>query len=233
MRVAGHVELPDQPELYGQEDTRIRDAWSELLAQYNAHAFVTLTFRMQRFYRDRYSGKVCAADRTGHNGSVHPELADKAFRVLVSKINGDVWGRSWSKRWHGGCQWVRGSELHKDGRLHLHALIAAPVDDLWNLTTIRTHHRWWLQEFGFNRIERPRSQRDVRDYVADYVVKDGLLDFSRNFGAWLPPKLNYAAIVQQPLSGSGAMEVRSRATEEPSGLVGNAMGDPGEGASHS
>jgi hypothetical protein len=200
----GHAELPDQPELYGQADTRIRDAWADMLARYNAHAFVTLTFRPQRFYRDKHSGAVRCADRTGHNGSVHPEVADKAFRVFVSKINGSIWGRSWSKKWHGGCQWVRGTEFHQDGRLHLHALLAAPTDDLWCLTRISTHHKWWREEFGFNRIERPRSQQHVRDYVADYVVKDGLLDFSRNFGAWAPPKLNFATAYQQPLVGGGA-----------------------------
>lgn len=200
----GHVELPDQPELYGEPDTRIRDAWVELLSRYNAHAFVTCTFRTQRFYRCKHSGRVLAADRTGYNGSVHPELADKAFRVLVSKINGSIWGRSWSKRWHGGCQWVRGTEFHLDGRLHFHALLAAPTDDLWNLTTIRDHWNWWRQEFGFNRIERPRSQRDVRDYVAGYVVQDGLLDLSRNWGAWAPPKLNFASTRQQLLAGGSA-----------------------------
>ena len=188
----GHVDLPDQPELYGQADTRVRDAWGELLGRYNAHAFVTLTFRPQRFYRDKHTGAVCFADRTGHNGSVHPEVADKAFRLFVSKINGSVWGRNWAHRWHGGCQWVRGTEFHRDGRLHLHALLAAPTGDLWNLTRIEQHHRWWREEFGFNRIERPRSQQHVRDYVADYVVKDGLLDFSRNFGAWQPPRLDYS-----------------------------------------
>jgi hypothetical protein len=138
-----------------------------------------------------------SVERTGRNGSVHPEAADKAFRVFVSKINGSIYGRSWSRKWHQGLQWVRGSEFHKDGRLHFHALLAAPNDDLWRLTYMRTHHRWWLGEFGFNRLERPRSQRDVQDYVADYVVKDGLLDFSRNFGAWLAPRLDYTAAPQQ------------------------------------
>lgn len=204
----GHAELPDQPELYGVQDRSVADAWSSLLSRYHAHAFVTLTFRMQRFYRDK-AGNVRVIDRTGHNGSVHPELADKAFRVFVSKINGAIYGRSWSHKWHRGCQWVRGSELHLDGRLHFHALIAAPTDDLWKLTSIRSHHRWWLEEFGFNRIERPRSQRDVRDYVADYVVKDGLLDFSKNFGAWLPPCLDFTHVPIQaqacldPAEGDG------------------------------
>lgn len=199
----GHVELPDQPELYGQACTRERDAWAEVLQRYPAHLFATLTFKLQKFYRDK-GGQVRVADRTGSNGSVHPEAADKAFRVFVSKINGEAYGRNWSKKWHGGCQWIRGSEFHKDGRLHYHALLAAPTDDLWRLVQVRTHHRWWLQEFGFNRLERPRSQRDVQDYVADYVVKDGLLDFSRNFGAWIAPRLDYTATPQQGVWSDGA-----------------------------
>lgn len=201
---SGHADLLDQPELYGVADTRVRDAWSELLGRHAAHCFATLTFRPQRYYRDRATGLVRFADRTGNNGSVHPEAADKAFRVFVSKINGAIWGRSWSKRWHGGVQWIRGSEFHRDGRLHFHALLSAPTDDLWRLTSLRPHHRWWLEEFGFNRLERPRSQRDVQSYVADYVVKDGLLDFSRNFGAWQPPRLDYTAVPQQSAWSEGA-----------------------------
>lgn len=213
----GHVDLPDQPELYGVADTRVRDAWAELLTSYPAQLFATLTFRPQRFYRDRATGKVLTADRTGSNGSVHPEAADKAFRVFVSKINGSMYGRNWSKKWHGGVQWVRGSEFHRDGRLHFHALLAAPTDDIWRLTHIKSHHRWWLEEFGFNRLERPRSQRDVQDYVADYVVKDGLLDFSRNFGAWVPPRLDYTAAPQQSHWLEVANASPALATEEPSG----------------
>lgn len=220
----GHAELPDQPELYGQADTRVRDAWADVLGRYPAHCFATLTFRQQRFYRDKRTGKVLASDRTGNNGSVHPEAADKAFRVFLSKINGDIYGRSWSKKWHGGCQWIRGSEFHKDGRLHFHALISAPTDDLWRLTHLRQHHRWWLDEFGFNRLERPRSQRDVQDYVADYVVKDGLLDFSRNFGAWVAPRLDYSAAPQQSTWSEGAHSNPTPATEEPSGWDGKTMG---------
>lgn len=181
----------------GRSRNRVADAWADLLRRYPAHVFATLTFRPQRFFRDKHSGKVQAVNRTGNNGSMHPEAADKAFRVFVSKINGSIYGRSWAHKWHGGCQWVRGSEFHRDGRLHFHALISAPTDDLWRLTHLRPHHKWWLEEFGFNRLERPRSQDQVRDYVADYVVKDGLLDFSKNFGAWVPPTLNYGVSPQQ------------------------------------
>jgi hypothetical protein len=198
----GHVELLDQPELYGQPDTRECDAWAHLLGRYPAHVFATSTFRVQKFYTDKHTGKVRAINRTANNGSVHPEAADKAWRLFVSRINREIWGFDWGKRWHRGIQWIRGTEFHKDGRLHFHALLSSPTNDLWNLTPLKPHHVWWRQEFGFNRLERPRSQQQVRDYVSEYVVKDGLLDFSRNYGSWLPCMPDFTtATVQDRFAG--------------------------------
>lgn len=187
----GHVDLPDQPELYGVQDTRVRDAWSEVLRTYPAHWFTTLTFRPQKFYTDKRTGQVRAVERTGSNGSMHAEAADKAFRYFVSSINREIYGRAWAARPHGGIQWARGSEFHKDGRLHFHALLSAPTADLSQLASRYAWHEWWYREFGRNQIEQPRSQHDVAAYVSKYVVKDGEVDFSRNFGQWTPPKLDF------------------------------------------
>lgn len=195
---SGHVELSDQPELYGTRDERIRNAWSELLKEYPAHWFATLTFRPQKFYTDKHTGQVRAIERTGSNGSMHSEAADKAFRFFVSNINREIYGRNWSARPHGGIQWARGSEFHKDGRLHFHALLSAPNADLSQLASRYSWHEWWYREFGRNQIEQPRSPHDVAAYVSKYVVKDGEVDFSRNFGEWRPPKLDYTkALLQQ------------------------------------
>lgn len=128
---------------------------------------------------------------------MHPEAADKAFRYFISRINGGLFGRSWARKPHRGLQWARGQEFHKDGRLHFHAVISAPGNDIWNLTRISTWHRLWLHEFGFNRLERPTSQEAVARYVAKYVSKGGVIDFSRNFGAWVPcaPDFKQAVVV--------------------------------------
>ncbi len=193
----GHVDLPDQPELYGVPDTRIRDAWAELLKGYPAHWFATLTFRPQKFYTDKHTGEVRAIERTGSNGSIHGEAADKAFRYFVSCINREVYGRNWGQRPHGGIQWARGSEFHRDGRLHFHALLSAPTADLSQLASRYAWHEWWYREFGRNQIEQPRSQHDVASYVSKYVVKDGEVDFSPNFGDWKPPKLDYTRTLLQ------------------------------------
>lgn len=195
---SGHADLPDQPELYGTPDNSIGEAWAEVLKAYPAHWFTTLTFRPQKFYTDKYTGQVRAIERTGRNGSMHGEAADKAFRFFVSSINREIYGRNWSARPHGGIQWARGSEFHKDGRLHFHALLSAPTADLSHLASRYAWHEWWYREFGRNQIEQPRSQHDVAGYVSKYVVKDGEVDFSPNFGQWDPPKLDYTvALLQQ------------------------------------
>ena len=184
----GHVDLPDQPELYGTPDTLVGDAWADFLRRYPAHVFATLTFRREKWFTDKHTGAVRAVNRTGSNGSMHPEAADKAFRFFVSSINREIYSRDWGRKPHRGIQWVRGQEFHKDGCLHFHALLSAPTDDLNNLFSRYRWHEWWYREFGRNQLERPRSQRDVAAYVSKYVVKDGAVDFSPNFGAWQPPK---------------------------------------------
>ena len=142
---------------------------------------------------------------------MHPEAADKAFRFFVSCINREIYGPKWNTRWHRGIQWARGQEFHKDGRLHFHALLSAPTADLNHLISRYAWHEWWYREFGRNQIEQPRSQHDVAAYVSKYVVKDGEVDFSPNFGAWQPPRPDYAVAPQQSdLSGVAQYEPGTR-----------------------
>lgn len=203
---SGHVELPDQPELYGSRDTRIRDAYAELLARQPWHWFVTLTFR---------------PDHERPTGGVHPEKADKAFRVLISKINRECYGVRWYKRPDGGVVWARGQEFHKDGRIHFHALAAAPTADLNSLTRRMRWVDWWWREFGIARIEAPRSQADVNAYVSKYVVKDGEVDFSPNFGRYVPPALDFGHAAPPTPTSSPRHLPESLSARE-----GNAAGQP-------
>lgn len=192
--------------MHEQADPAIAEAWCGFLRRYPAHVFATLTFRREKFYTDS-TGKVQAINRTGSNGSMHPEAADKAFRFFISNINRELYGRDWSKRWHGGLQWARGQEFHKDGRLHFHALLSAPTGDLNHLISRYHWHEWWYREFGRNQIEQPRSQRDVAQYVSKYVSKGGDVDFSKNFGKWVPPRPDYSVRPQQSdLPGSRSTE---------------------------
>ncbi len=156
--------------------------YAELLQRIPWQQFWTLTFRVSK---------------SGRNGGVHGEAADKAFRYFVSCINREAYGPKWSTRWHGGIQWARGQEFHRDGRLHFHAVAAAATDDLNRVINRYDWHEFWYREFGRNRIEQPRSQADITGYVSKYVTKGGEVDFSRNFGAWLPPPIDYTARPEQ------------------------------------
>jgi hypothetical protein len=128
---------------------------------------------------------------------MHPEAADKAFRYFISSINRELYGANWGKRWHRGLQWARGQEFHKDGRLHFHALISAANDDANKLLSRYQWHEWWFREFGRNQLEEPHSQQDVARYVSKYVTKGGEVDFSPNFGAWMPPPPSFKAAPHQ------------------------------------
>lgn len=152
--------------------------WAEFLGGVRWQLFGTHTFRMHH---------------VGRTGGVHPEKASKAFRWWVQRINAELYGRHWARRWHRGLQWAVGQEFHKDGRLHLHSVVAAPTGDLYRLIRFSEWHELWRKEFGNNRLERPRSQADVSQYIAKYVSKDGEVDVSSNFGAWLPPPISYEA----------------------------------------
>ena len=151
-------------------------AYAELLSRQSWHWFCTLTFR---------------ARHERSFGGVHPERADKAFRFFVSCLNRHCFGKNWHRRPHGGVQWARGQEFHKDGRIHFHAVLAAPECDLNHLARRMDWVDWWWREFGIARIEPPQSQQDICEYVSKYVVKDGEVDFSPNFGRLIAPALHF------------------------------------------
>lgn len=166
-RVSGILDLPDL-----RPPDRLAGAYAEFIGRIPWQWFCTLTFRPHF---------------AGSTGGVHPERADKAFRFFVSSINRQLYGANWSKRHHGGLQWCRGTELHKDGRLHFHAVLSAHGEDINNRASRYEWHEFWYREFGRNQIEMPRSQEEICGYVSKYVTKDGVVDFSKNFGAWVPP----------------------------------------------
>jgi hypothetical protein len=126
------------------------EAWAGFLGRWSWDWFCTLTFR----------------------GEVHPEAADKRFRVWVSKINRALYGPRWWK--HGqGVRWVRALETQRRGVIHYHALLGGGgLDELRRLT--------WMDEWndlaGYARIEPPADGAAVRGYCAKYVSKGGELD---------------------------------------------------------
>lgn len=110
---------------------------------------------------------------------IHPEAADKAFRVWLSKLNTHLYGRKWRERQPNGVRWARGLEWQKRGVIHYHCLItgvkgAIPSvwSDVWHIT----------MGMGFaDIVPLNRDQEAVKAYIVKYVCKGGELDFSKNF----------------------------------------------------
>jgi hypothetical protein len=122
----------------------LKQAWVDFLGRWPWEWFCTLTFE-----------KV----------NVHPEHADKCFRVWVSMANRLLYGRRWSKLGR-GVTWVRALEYQRRGAIHYHALMT----DIGNLRRLTLMDRWH-QLAGFARIEAVKNQEWARKYVAKYVVK--------------------------------------------------------------
>lgn len=125
---------------------------------------------------------------TFRGDAVHPEAADKRFRVWVSKINRELYGRRWRKRGQ-GVRWVRAMEMQRRGVPHFHALLGAEgLDELRRL--------WWMDRWnqlaGFAKIEPPKNGGAVRGYCAKYVAKGGELDVGGP-GMHEPPRTSWPA----------------------------------------
>jgi hypothetical protein len=133
----------------GKSDaSALQEAWIVFLRQWAWQWFCTFTFRE----------------------IVHPEAADKRFRLFVSMVNREHYGPRWYKKGL-GIQWVRALEYQRRGVIHYHAL-AAGVEALRRLTWMDI----WQELAGYARIEPIRDRAAVRRYVSKYVVKGGELD---------------------------------------------------------
>jgi hypothetical protein len=163
------------------DGTPLQAAWLDLLGRYDWQWFATFTFL----------------------DHIHPEAADKRYRVWVSKLNRHLYGVKWYKRNQGVC-WVRALEYQKRGVLHFHALLLHPTKDL-NQIAMRFHWKdvWWQinkdkktgRGRGIADIQKPADVAHVSRYVSKYVIKDGQIDVSPNL-----PYLNYQGKDSTPLT---------------------------------
>jgi hypothetical protein len=157
--------------------------------------------------RERWQWFCTLTFNTEHRlstGGMLPEKADKAFRWFLLQINVGLYGRRFDRKPHGGLIWARGTEMHKSGRPHFHAVVAAPDQDLNQACQRYAWHELWYREFGRNQIEQPRSQEEVAGYVSKYVAKEGEIDLSHNFGRVKPPALPWPLDYRN--AGSGALK---------------------------
>ena len=164
----------------------LRDAWIALLGRWEWEWFCTFTFR----------------------DLVHPEAADKRFRVLISQANRVLYGHRWHKQGR-GLRWVRALEYQKRDVIHYHALIAG-VQNLRRLTWMDR----WHELAGYARIEPIDCAAAVSRYVSKYVVKGGEIDMG---GPLVPAVLPLFEAASRPggyQAGSEAGSVKAAASAE-------------------
>jgi len=158
-------------------------AWSEFISRQPWQWFVTFTFKEQ----------------------IHPESADKLWRVWLNKLNRDLYGQRWRKKPSGGVKWVRALEYQKRGVLHYHALIAnvgCASSDKWASvwTTLGE-----TSKAGFIKIDQyDESRGGAEAYLSKYVTKGGQVDISDNFQANIhfPDHGASSKQYETPLSGA-------------------------------
>lgn len=151
------------PEALPIFNERLHDQWTEWLSSFDWQWFVTFTFKE----------------------AIHPEAADKLYRVWINKLNRAIYGPKWSKRpEEKGVKHVRALEWQKRGVLHYHALVAN--------TGIETRERWateWQKlaedsKAGFIKIDQYDEQKGgAAAYLSKYVTKGGQIDCSPNMHA--------------------------------------------------
>ncbi len=125
----------------------VRDAWCEFIGRWEWSWFCTLTFK----------------------NDVHPERADKLFRVFVSKLNRELYGRRWYRQGHGGFPWVNALEYQRRGVIHFHSLFGGDIKRLYTVDA----DRLWRELAGFAKIQKIRNAGAVQSYVSKYVMKGG------------------------------------------------------------
>lgn len=134
---------------------RVVEGWEALLERYTWDWFATFTFAEQ----------------------VHPERADKLYRVWCSNLNRHVTGaKNWQRHRAAAVRWARGLEWQKRGVLHYHALMYQR--DNLNLVARRLD---WMDEWerltgAFSRILPCDNATQVRQYIAKYCGKGGEVD---------------------------------------------------------
>lgn len=147
---------------------RHQEAWVELLSQFAWHWYITHTFRE----------------------SVHPERADKLWRVWCSQINRYLYGPQWYKKGR-GVYWVRALEYQRRDVIHYHALMLGCE----SLNTYEWQEKWLnLDGFGtkegltgISRIypyEQFNNTESIISYVSKYVIKKGDLELSPNIAGY-------------------------------------------------
>jgi hypothetical protein len=149
--------LAIQLQLAARSKSPLQTAWIEFLQRFPMQWFCTMTFKQH----------------------VHPERADKTWRLWQHRLNMVLFGKNYFKRPGVGCFWIRALELQKREVIHYHALVGTATD-IRNEQWKRTWKNEWLALAGFADITDVQSDTAVCNYVSKYVVKGGEIDVSES-----------------------------------------------------
>lgn len=135
---------------------RVVEGWECLLDRYSWDWFATFTFKEE----------------------VHPEAADKVFRVWAAKLQRSVAGVKWYKKPQDTVRWARGLEWQKRGVLHYHGLFAHRLG-LNQIARRREYQDLWQElTSGFAQVRACDTRGAARAYIAKYCGKGGEVDIS-------------------------------------------------------
>lgn len=123
-------------------------------------------------------------------GSIHPEHANKIFRLYANKLNDRIYGDiNWQRKKQNGILIIRAEEKGKRGdQLHYHCLYSRLPDEItpdvmkeeWdNVARLTGIGR----RAGFSKIEECRDKEKSENYISKnvYMAKGGQVDF---IGPW-------------------------------------------------
>lgn len=128
----------------------LQNAWIPFLQRWDWKIFCTNTFRVE----------------------VHPDRAEHAWRVWIAMMNRVLYGHRWEK--HGkGIFWGRVREFQQRGAMHYHGLLSG--EGVSDLDCRRWESVWWRLA-GTARMEPPRSQCGVQNYLVKHIALGSELD---------------------------------------------------------
>jgi hypothetical protein len=136
----------------------LEQGWVEMISRTPWQWFGTYTFREE----------------------VHPEKADKLFRLWCALLDERHLGKRWRKHPERRLMWVRGLEWQKRGVLHYHALIRnlPAYRDGFDARQLAADE--WDRLAGFAYIVPVEEIGGVAGYISKYCSKGGEVDFSFN-----------------------------------------------------
>jgi hypothetical protein len=144
----------------------MKAAWVEFLSRYEWAWLFTATFQSE----------------------IHPEAANKKFRVWASLLAESYLGRGWRRKHKRAPVWVRGLEWQRRAVLHYHALVTNIPRSYVEFETRKLYCDVWaaLDNAGFAWCDPCTGRDGAAAYLTKYVVKGGEIDFSSNARMAIP-----------------------------------------------